>query len=116
MDNLYCGRRPKCSDIPDLPILEVMYLNGTPYSGWNFFFEDSDSTELSKHLRKYPYKLAMAKLRSMMKRGLIEGCACGCRGDWELEDKGLEMLKNSDEWTRITKFKKIKDALKKGEQ
>lgn len=29
-----------------------------------------------------PRKVLLAKLRSMIKRGLINGCACGCRGDF----------------------------------
>jgi hypothetical protein len=29
-----------------------------------------------------PPKVLRAKLRSLVKRGLIEGCACGCRGDF----------------------------------
>ena len=33
-----------------------------------------------------PPKVVLAKLRSMVKRGLILGCACGCRGDFRFED------------------------------
>jgi hypothetical protein len=32
-----------------------------------------------------PRKVLIAKLRSMLKRGLLRGCACGCRGDWRVE-------------------------------
>lgn len=31
-----------------------------------------------------PEKVLQAKLRGMYKRKIIDGCACGCRGDWEL--------------------------------
>lgn len=31
-----------------------------------------------------PQKVVLAKLRSMVKRHVIRGCACGCRGDFEL--------------------------------
>jgi hypothetical protein len=31
-----------------------------------------------------PYKVLLAKLRSMKRRGLIDGCGCGCRGDWHV--------------------------------
>lgn len=34
-----------------------------------------------------PQKVLLAKLRAMEKKGLIEGCACGCRGDWGLKEK-----------------------------
>ncbi len=32
-------------------------------------------------------KVLLAKLRAMKKRGLIEGCGCGCRGDWVVLEK-----------------------------
>ena len=35
-------------------------------------------------LPQYPPKVILAKCRSMLRRGLIEGCGCGCRGDWEI--------------------------------
>ncbi len=29
-----------------------------------------------------PEKIVRAKLRRLKRRGLVSGCACGCRGDW----------------------------------
>jgi hypothetical protein len=34
----------------------------------------------------FPQKLVIAKARKLMRRGLLEGCDCGCRGDFELTD------------------------------
>ena len=31
-----------------------------------------------------PPKVVMAKAKRLMARGLLEGCACGCRGDYEV--------------------------------
>lgn len=31
-----------------------------------------------------PPKLVIAKMKSLVKRGIVKGCACGCRGDFEL--------------------------------
>lgn len=31
-----------------------------------------------------PEKVLRAKLGAMARRGLINGCDCGCRGDWHL--------------------------------
>lgn len=39
-----------------------------------------------------PQKVVAAKLRQLMKRGLLTGCSCGCRGDWLLTDAGRDML------------------------
>lgn len=41
---------------------------------------------------QFPRKVVMAKLCSLVKRGMLEGCTCGCRGDFELTDKGREAL------------------------
>jgi hypothetical protein len=43
----------------------------------------------------YPKKLLWTKVKSMVKRGLIDGCTCGCRGDFELTEKGRASL---EEW------------------
>ncbi len=32
-----------------------------------------------------PEKVLHAKLSSMLRRGLIHGCSCGCRGDWHVD-------------------------------
>lgn len=29
-----------------------------------------------------PSKVVLAKARRLIKRGLLKGCDCGCRGDW----------------------------------
>lgn len=33
-----------------------------------------------------PPKLMLAKAKGLIKRGIIDGCACGCRGDFEVVD------------------------------
>ena len=38
----------------------------------------------------HPEKVLLAKLRKMVKQRKIEGCACGCRGDFYL--RGLPAL------------------------
>lgn len=35
-----------------------------------------------------PDKLLLAKMAGLIRRGLIDGCPCGCRGDYEATDKG----------------------------
>jgi hypothetical protein len=39
-----------------------------------------------------PDKLVLAKMRNLIKHGLVSGCGCGCRGDFELTDLGREWL------------------------
>jgi hypothetical protein len=33
-----------------------------------------------------PEKVVRAKAKRLIKRGLIDGCACGCRGDFRIRD------------------------------
>jgi hypothetical protein len=39
-----------------------------------------------------PSKLALAKMRKMILRGVVGGCGCGCRGDFVITEKGLAEL------------------------
>ncbi|AIM50408.1 hypothetical protein PBI_OMNICRON_75 [Mycobacterium phage Omnicron] len=39
-----------------------------------------------------PWKVVLAKFRRVKGRGLVGGCDCSCRGDWELTPKGQRIL------------------------
>lgn len=39
--------------------------------------------DVQKQLSDVPPKVVLAKLRSAIKRKLLDGCGCGCRGDFE---------------------------------
>jgi hypothetical protein len=39
-----------------------------------------------------PEKVIRAKVRKLIGRGLLDGCPCGCRGDFEITDKGRVLL------------------------
>lgn len=40
----------------------------------------------------FPERVLLAKLRAMVKRKLINGCACGCRGDFSIAPLGRAVL------------------------
>ena len=42
-----------------------------------------------------PEKLQRAKMKQLIKRGLAEGCSCGCRGDYYITVKGLDYIADS---------------------
>lgn len=44
-----------------------------------------------------PVKVQRAKMAQLIKRGLANGCTCGCRGDYEITAKGIEWLKTGGE-------------------
>jgi hypothetical protein len=35
-----------------------------------------------------PEKVVLAKARKLIRRGLLDGCACGCRGDFQVPAQG----------------------------
>jgi hypothetical protein len=76
----------QCKDIPDEPILQ--FLAGPyeewPVPGWATWFGDDFPNSVTHAMPGAPRKLALAKMASMIRRGLVDGCACGCRGDFRL--------------------------------
>lgn len=78
----------QCKDIPTVPILELLE-RISPH--WAFWFEGEYSVR-SAMPADVPDKLVMAKMNALIRRGLVSGCPCGCRGDYEIADKGRAML------------------------
>lgn len=66
------------------------------------FIGDLDENLRATHWQGYansipsdaPPKVLLAKLAAMKRRGLIDGCACGCRGDWQITNAGCAALEN----------------------
>lgn len=72
----------QAKDVPESVLLAVFRANPL-----TFFthYESAVSPSLldaAPELRAFPRKVLAAKLASLVRRGLIDGCACGCRGDW----------------------------------
>lgn len=86
----------KTSDIPERPILEYLAdRQGKWTCLWGGSFKDSDPEYPDVYYAMpegTPYKLALSKMRSLHRRGLVGGCPCGCRGDFEITDKGLSVI------------------------
>lgn len=67
--------------------MDAGYHGGRPGYGY-----DPDNTkghwanrvDLAGLFPEAPEKVVLAKLRSLIKRKLMTGCPCGCRGDFEL--------------------------------
>jgi hypothetical protein len=81
----------QCKDIPDRPILEFLEARAGQWASWY----DPEWAENSVRHAMPPLpneKLALAKMRQLMKRGLVDGCSCGCRGDFVITAKGSAML------------------------
>jgi hypothetical protein len=79
--------RLQSKDINDYHVLELIERIESNESRWTFTWDIHAQLQ-------YPMKLVRAKASSLVRRGLISGCACGCRGDFELSYKGEEYLKS----------------------
>jgi hypothetical protein len=81
----------QCKDIPTIPILEFVEKHGG--IGCNWF--GKHISELSvRHAMpdNIPDKLVHAKMNKLIAKELISGCNCGCRGDYELTEKGKQLI------------------------
>lgn len=87
-------KKLQCKDIPEIPILQYLKDSGPGFTCiWYGFNYNPDTRDLYCAFPVgTPPKLAHAKLRNMYFNKLITGCICGCRGDFELTDKGRRKL------------------------
>ena len=80
----------QCKDIPNRPILEFVAKHGGIGCSW---FGDEYPRSVSHAMPEgIQSKLVLAKMRMLINSGLVSGCPCGCRGDFELTDKGRSIL------------------------
>jgi hypothetical protein len=99
----------QCKDIPDRPILEFLAKlsreeiesqyeteGGTvtwrPTTGCIWSGPAHSVGNGMPEAARDQDNLLLAKMRSLLKRGLVDGCCCGCRGDFELTAKGRAAL------------------------
>lgn len=80
----------QCKDIQDDPILQFL----AQHIGTWCTYGDTYSMPTVRYAmpENTPKKLQLAKMRQLIKRGLANGCCCGCRGDFEITTKGLHYL------------------------
>lgn len=79
----------KASDINDQDILAAVDHAATVKGSW------ATTWDVEAILDDFPEKVVLAKLKKLVKRGLINGCGrpgCNCRGEHELTDTGLDRL------------------------
>lgn len=78
----------QCKDIPTKPILEFLIIHEGIGCNWFAGFDRS----VANVMPAAPPKLVLAKMKSMINAGLVHGCPCGCRGDFEITEKGRLLL------------------------
>ncbi len=88
--------RMQCKDVPDRPILEFLLAAG---GEWRFSYSLNGSEYDARSVLTVmppgtPRPLAVAKMGTLIRRGLVSGCACGCRGDFVITESGERYLKS----------------------
>lgn len=82
--------RLQCKDIPTLPILRYVAEHGGIGCVW---WESEHNPSVRNAMPpNIPDRLALAKMRNLIDKGLIDGCPCGCRGDFEITDAGRSRI------------------------
>lgn len=72
----------------DIPTEEVLFAVGyvQTFRTWATIWD------LEGIMPGWPEKVLRAKANKMIRRGLLRGCTCGCRGDYELTQRGRDTL------------------------
>lgn len=79
--------------IPDVAVLIVVNLaSRTELEGWSTSQRPVFLWEAQERLAVFPPKVVLAKLAALVRRKLLDGCPCGCRGDFVLTEAGAELL------------------------
>ena len=83
----------QAKDIPEIPILEFLQARK-----WSHpvrpgcMFKGFDNSVFNAMPDGTPEKVGRAKMDALIRRELVSGCTCGCRGDFEVTDKGRKYL------------------------
>ncbi len=99
----------QCKDIPDHPILEFLAQMPKESIGANWLDLNGDIDarsgidwkDILSHSVRHafptdvPDKLVLAKMKQLIHRGVVDGCGCGCRGDFTITNKGLAELEGT---------------------
>lgn len=82
----------QCKDISDTVILTWLNENASERNWATIGIGYSMPTVSDCMPKDAPLKLQLAKMNQLLKRGLIHGCGCGCRGDFFISEKGKDYL------------------------
>jgi len=88
----------QCKDIPTIEILEFMAKHPGEFDWHNWYFgNEMDVRNAMPDGFNLDDNLVHAKMRMLIKKGLVDGCSCGCRGDFVITKKGLNKIIEKDE-------------------
>ena len=82
----------QAKDIPEQPVLGFL-ARQTRWATWGTWAKADLPTVAGVMPPNTPEKVQRAKMAALIRRGLVDGCPCGCRGDYRITDKGREVLR-----------------------
>lgn len=86
-------KKMQANDIPEVAVLQFLEsLNGSPATWFDNEGELFANSVQHGMPAGVPPKIALAKMAAMIRKELVDGCACGCRGDFIIADKGRVAL------------------------
>jgi hypothetical protein len=80
----------QCKDIEDAPLLRFIARKQAEKGLW------VNTWDFEPPYAELPSNLFRAKMGQLIKRGLLTGCNCGCRGDYEITNKGMNFIANNN--------------------
>lgn len=88
----------QAKDIPELPLLRFIeeHTPAGPFIGvgWHDLQPRSAYSPTIRDALPddIPDKVILAKMKGLIRRRLVSGCDCGCRGDFQITERGREHL------------------------
>lgn len=83
------------SDVDFLRIVDRLSRDGSWGASWGAAPRWVLRMEVQDEMPDVPWKVLLAKARSLIKRRLMTGCGCGCRGDYEITEAGRALIETS---------------------
>lgn len=86
------SKRIQCKDVSTLEILRFIRKQTDEGHRVTWYNVDASNTVRRVILPVVPDCVLRKKLDNMARKGLLDGCGCGCRGDFKITPKGRERI------------------------
>lgn len=90
----------QAKDVDAIPVLRLL---DSLHGEWAYLFEHHERSVLNAMPADTPPKVAQAKMRGLIRRGLVDGCGCGCRVDFTITAKGRALVTGETQETCPTR-------------
>lgn len=91
----------QCKDIDDVEVLGFLLFQKVHNNGAWSTYGSGNPTIQDVCPVGTPLKVQLAKMRILFRRGFIDGCTCGCRGDFVITEKGIDHLRKLTESVQL---------------